>query len=151
MVVPLPFNHGLPVGYATSEKITGEKLIERWNIFAGAGENSHQWIDTPFFHRWDEVMANGGKKLALCWGQSGTNNTEHQTSQRPCPLWKTDLSCFWKLWLEALERGFQGDQDQAWNEFTAQAMDSIPEDVRDNRDILSITDLLALTDSTPPQ
>jgi hypothetical protein len=22
------------------------------------------------------------------------------------------ISCFWKLWLEALERGFQGDQGQ---------------------------------------
>jgi hypothetical protein len=61
------------------------------------------------------------------------------------------LSCYWKLWLEALEKGFQGDEGQAWNEFTAHAMASIPEDVRYNRDILSMMDVLALTESTPPE
>jgi hypothetical protein len=61
------------------------------------------------------------------------------------------FSCFWELWLEALERGFHGDQDQARNEFTIHSMASIPEDVRDDRYILSMTDLLALTDITPPE
>jgi hypothetical protein len=69
MDLPLPFNHCLPVGYAISGKITGEKMIEAWNVFAGAGENSHQWIDTPFFHHWAE---DGGNQMALCWGQAGT-------------------------------------------------------------------------------
>jgi hypothetical protein len=64
MVLPLPFNHGLPVGYAISGKITGEKMIEAWNVFAGAGGNSHQWIDTPLFHGWGEV-ARSGEKMAL--------------------------------------------------------------------------------------
>jgi hypothetical protein len=51
--------------------------------------------------------------------------------------------------MEALERGFEGDQGQAWDVFKTQTMASIPEDVRDKRDILSMTDLLALTHSTP--
>jgi hypothetical protein len=76
MALPLSFNHGLSVGYATSGKITEEKMIEAWNVFAGAGENLHKWIVTPFFHRWAELMADSGKKLALCWGQSGTYDTE---------------------------------------------------------------------------
>jgi hypothetical protein len=71
-------------------------------------------------------MADGEKRLALCWGQSGTYDTEHQTSQGPWPLLTVYLSCFWKLWLEALERGFEGNKGQAWNDFTAQAMTSTP-------------------------
>jgi hypothetical protein len=109
MALPRPFNQGLPVGYAMSGNITREKMIEAWNVFAGAGKKLHQWIDTPFFHRWDEVMANSGKKLALCWVQPRTYNTEPQKSQGPWTLRTTALSCFLKLWLEALERGFQGD------------------------------------------
>jgi hypothetical protein len=27
-----------------------EKMIDVRNVFAGAGENSHQWINTPFSH-----------------------------------------------------------------------------------------------------
>jgi hypothetical protein len=50
MALPLPFNHGLPVSYAMSGKITGETMIKAWNVFAGPGENSHQWINCPFFH-----------------------------------------------------------------------------------------------------
>jgi hypothetical protein len=46
-----------------------------------------------------------------------------------------------------MERGFEGDQGQACEKLTTQAMDSIPKDVRDDRDILSVMDLLALTDS----
>jgi hypothetical protein len=42
MALPLPFNHGLPVGYAISGKITGDKMIEAWNVLTGAGENSPQ-------------------------------------------------------------------------------------------------------------
>jgi hypothetical protein len=133
-----------------SRKIMGETMIESWNVFSGPGENSHQWKDTPFFHHLAAVMAYGGKRLALCWGQTCTYDTEPQASQGPCPLRTAALSCYWKLWLEALERGFEGDQGQAWDNFTTQAMSSIPEDIRDDRYILSMTDLLALTDSTPP-
>jgi hypothetical protein len=42
MALSLPFKHGLPVGYAMSGKITGETMIEAWNVFVGPGENSHQ-------------------------------------------------------------------------------------------------------------
>jgi hypothetical protein len=90
-----------------------------------------------------------GKRLALCWGQTGTYDTEPQASQCPWPLRTTDLSCYWEIWLEALERGFKGDQGQSWDAFTTQAMASTPEDVHDDRGILFMMDLLALTDSTP--
>jgi hypothetical protein len=150
MVLPLPFNHGLSVGYAISGKITGEKMIEAWNIFTGAGENSHQWIDTPFPYRWEDVMSDGGKKMALCWGQAGKNNTEPPTSQCRWPLRAAALSCYWKLWLEALDEGFTGDEGRAWNEFTAQAMASIPEDFQDNIHIFSMTDLMPPRDINPP-
>jgi hypothetical protein len=96
-------------------------------------------------------MADGGKRLTLCWGQSDTYDTEPHTSQGPWSLRTAALSCFWKFWLEALGRGFEGDQVQAWNNFTAHVMASIPEDIRDDRDILSMMDLQALTDSTPPE
>jgi hypothetical protein len=129
MVLPLPFNYGLPIGYAISGKITFEKMIEAWEVFIGAGENSHQWVDTPFFHQWADAMADGCKKMELCWVQAGTYNTEPKTSQGQCPLRSEALSCHWKLWLEALGKGFKGDEGQAWNKFTAQAMASIPEDV----------------------
>jgi hypothetical protein len=125
-------------------------MIEAWNIFIGAGENSHQWIDTHFFHRWADVMDGGGKNMALCWGQAGTYDTELQTNQCPWPLRSTSLSCYWKLWLEALDKGFKGDEGQAWKKFTAQAMASIPEDVHNNINILSMADLMALTDIIPP-
>jgi hypothetical protein len=69
MALPLPFNHGLPVGYAMSINITGKNMIEEWNVFAGPGKKSHQWIDTPFFHRWESEMADGGKRCALFWGE----------------------------------------------------------------------------------
>jgi hypothetical protein len=49
MAMPLPFNHGLPVGYIIIGKATGAQAIEAWNVFAGEGENSHQWLGTPFF------------------------------------------------------------------------------------------------------
>jgi hypothetical protein len=61
VALPLPYNHGLPVGYAISGKTTGTKAIEAWNVFAGEGENLHQCIDTPFPHRWEEVISLGGK------------------------------------------------------------------------------------------
>jgi hypothetical protein len=86
MDIHLPFNHGFPIGYAIIGKITGEQIIESWNVFTGAGGNSHQWIDTPFFHRWAEVMARGGKKMALLWGQAVIYDTEPNTSQGPLPL-----------------------------------------------------------------
>jgi hypothetical protein len=151
MALPLPFNQGIPDGYAMSGKITAETMIEGWNVFAGPGENSHQWIDTPFFHRWEAVMTDGGKWLALCWGQTGTYNMEPRVSQGPWPLRTAALSCYWKLWLEDLERGLEVNQGQEWEDVTTQAMASIPKDVRDDRDILSMTDLLALTDSPPPE
>jgi hypothetical protein len=31
----LPFNHGLPIGYANSDTATGAQAIEVWNIFTG--------------------------------------------------------------------------------------------------------------------
>jgi hypothetical protein len=134
-----------------SVKITGEAMIKAWKVFAGPGEDYHQWIKTPFFYRWAAGMADGRKRLALCGGQSSTNDTEPQASQGPWPLWTAALSCYWKLLLEALERGFEVDQGQSWDNFTAQAMASIPEDVHDDRDILSTMDLLALVESTPPE
>jgi hypothetical protein len=60
-LLPMAFNHGLSVGYAISGKTTGAQAIEAWNVFTGEGENLHQWIDTPFFHRWAEVMSLGEK------------------------------------------------------------------------------------------
>jgi hypothetical protein len=95
-------------------------------------------------------MDGGGKKMTLCWGQAETCNMEPQISQGPWPLRATALSCYWKLWLEALEKWFNGDKGQAWNVFTAKAMASIPEDVRDDRDILSMMNCMALTDIIPP-
>jgi hypothetical protein len=74
MALPLPFNHGLPIGYA----IIGKIVVE--------------------------VMADGGKQMALCWGQAGTYDTEPQTSQGSWPLRAAALSCYWKLWLEALKK-----------------------------------------------
>jgi hypothetical protein len=47
----LSFNHGLPVNHTISGKAKGAQAIEAWNFFASKGENSHQWVDTPFFHR----------------------------------------------------------------------------------------------------
>jgi hypothetical protein len=61
MAPPLPFNHGLPVCYAISDKSMGAQAIEAWIFFTNEGENSHHWIDTPFSHRWLEVMSLGGK------------------------------------------------------------------------------------------
>jgi hypothetical protein len=75
----------------------GRKMIEAWNVFTGAGENSHQCINTPFFHLWVEDMAHGGQKMTLCWRQTRTYDTEPHTSQSPCPLRATALSCYWKL------------------------------------------------------
>jgi hypothetical protein len=72
MVLSLPFNHGLTVRYAISGRATGTYTIEAWNVFAGEGENSHQWIDTPFPHWWAEFMSLGGKQMALYWGKHGT-------------------------------------------------------------------------------
>jgi hypothetical protein len=60
-------------------------------------------------------MANGGKKLALYWGQAKTYDMEPHTSQGPWTLRTTALSCFWKLWLEGLVRGFEEDKAQTWN------------------------------------
>jgi hypothetical protein len=68
MALSLPFNHGLADSFAMSRKIMGDTMIEAWNVFAGPGENSHQWIDTPFFHRWAAVMDDSRKRIALCWG-----------------------------------------------------------------------------------
>jgi hypothetical protein len=153
MDLPLPFKHGLSVGYVISSKIMGETMIEAWNVFTGAGENSHQWIYTPFFHRWANVMADGGKKMALCWGQAGTGrDIQHGTTDQPRSMAPTSGNPL--LLLESLAGGpgksFKGDEDQVWNEFTAQAMASIPEDVCDDRYILSMTDLMDLIDLTSP-
>jgi hypothetical protein len=38
MALPLPLNHGLPIGYIISGKITGENMIEAWNVFTVAEE-----------------------------------------------------------------------------------------------------------------
>jgi hypothetical protein len=99
MALPLPFNHFLPVGYTINGKVTGAHVIESWHLFAGEGENSHQWIDTPFFHRWADVMSLGGKRMDLCWGQMGIKTESHQPpkAQGPCPLRAAALSCYWKL------------------------------------------------------
>jgi hypothetical protein len=97
MALPLLFNHGLPVGYAMSGNITGETMIKAWNVLAGPGENYHQWIDTPFFHRWAAVMTDGGKRFTLCWGKTGTYDTEPRASQGHWPLRPAALSCYWKL------------------------------------------------------
>jgi hypothetical protein len=48
-------------------------------------------------------------------------------------------------------KGFKGDEAQAWNEFTTLAMNSIPDDVRNDRNFLSVMDMLALTDILPPE
>jgi hypothetical protein len=125
-------------------------MIEAWNFFTGAGENLHEWIDTPFFHRWAYVMDDCGRKMALFWVQTGTYDMGPHTSQGPWPLRAAALSCYWKLWLEALDKGFNGNEGQAWNKFTTQSMDSITEDVREDRDILSMADLMALTTPPPP-
>jgi hypothetical protein len=42
--------------------------------------------------------------------------------------------------------GFEGDKAQGWNKFTTLAMNTIHEDERDDIDVLSMVDLLALTD-----
>jgi hypothetical protein len=72
-------------------------MIEVWNVFTGAGENSHQWIEALFFHHWEEVMDDGEKKVAIFWGQAGAYNTEPHASQGPCPLRAATLSCYWNL------------------------------------------------------
>jgi hypothetical protein len=64
------------------------------------------------------------------------------------PVQAAALSYYWKLWLGALHKGFKGDECQALNEFNNQAMANIHEDVHNDRQILSMMDLMALTD--PP-
>jgi hypothetical protein len=93
----------------------------------------------------------GWKKMAICWGQTGTYDTEPPVSQWHLSLKAAALSCYWKLWLEALDKGFEGNEAQAWNDVTTLVMKSIPEDVRDDRDILSMMDMLALTYILPPE
>jgi hypothetical protein len=44
MVLPLPFNHG-----AISGKPMGAQVIKAWSVFSDEDDNSHQWLDTPFF------------------------------------------------------------------------------------------------------
>jgi hypothetical protein len=94
MAIPLPFNHGLPVGYAISGKATAAHAIKAWSVFAGEGDNSHEWLDTPFFHTWAKMMSSGGKNIALCWGQSNTYNREPPGSQGAWLLAAAALSCF---------------------------------------------------------
>jgi hypothetical protein len=81
MALHLPFKHGLPVGYLISGKVTAVQAIKSWNVFAGEGDNSHERLDTPFFHRYTEVMSSGSKKTSLCWGQSTTYDREPPSSQ----------------------------------------------------------------------
>jgi hypothetical protein len=50
-----------------------------------------------------------------------------------------------------VDKGFKGDEGQAWNEFTTLAMASIPEDKRDDRDILSMMEPMALVNVLPPE
>jgi hypothetical protein len=95
-------------------------------------------------------MADADKKMALCWGQAGSYDTEPKTSQGPWPLRAAALSCYWKLWMDALGKGFKGDEGHAWNEFTAQSMVRIAEDFHDDKDILSMMDFMAITDTHPP-
>jgi hypothetical protein len=145
----VPFNHGLPVGCMISGKAMAAHAIAAWSIFAGEGDNSHELFDTPFFHRRTEVMSSGGKKIALCWGQSITYDRDPPASQGPWPLTPAALSCFWKLWLEALILGFDANQASAWDDYTTLSMEITPKDVHDDRCILPVADLLALTETHP--
>jgi hypothetical protein len=94
-------------------------------------------------------MSACGKKIYPCWGKSQTYDRELYTSQGPCPLAAASFSCFWKLWLEALVRGVDADHVSVWDNNTTIATTNIPEDIHDNLDIMSMTDLLALMDIHP--
>jgi hypothetical protein len=113
MALPLPFNHGLPVGYAISGKTTGAQAIKMWNVFTGKGDTSNQWLDTHFFYQSVRVISADGKQATLCWGQSQTLDREPPISQGPWPIAAVTLSCFLKLQLEALVRGSNNDQASA--------------------------------------
>jgi hypothetical protein len=39
MAFPIRFNYGSPVVYAISGNITGQKMVEAWNILTGSGED----------------------------------------------------------------------------------------------------------------
>jgi hypothetical protein len=147
IALPCPFNHSLPVGYDMSGKITGEAMIEAWKVFAGPGENSHQWIETPLL---PPLGGSDGRRRETPYSLLGADqHIWHRTPGQPRPL--ASYNGISLVLLEALERVFKDEQGHAWDDFTTQAMASIPEDVRDDRDILSMTGLLALTDSTPPR
>jgi hypothetical protein len=103
VALPLPFNHGLTVGYAINRKITGAQLIEAWNVFTGVGENSHQWIDTPFFHRWAEVMALGEKRWPSAGDKKVLTTWNHQPAKvhGPCEPQPSPVtgSSGWMPWI----------------------------------------------------
>jgi hypothetical protein len=79
-----PFNHRLPICYAISGKPSASQFIDAWSVVVG--DSSHEWLDTPYFRRWADVMSSGGKQLPLCWGQSFTHDLESPASQGPWPL-----------------------------------------------------------------
>jgi hypothetical protein len=81
-----PFKHRLPICYTISGKPSASQFIDAWNIFVGDGDSSHEWLDTPCFGRWAEVMSSGEKQLPLCWGQSFTYDLESPASQGHWPL-----------------------------------------------------------------
>jgi hypothetical protein len=83
MALTFPVKHDLPISYAISGKAMGAQVIEVWNMFAGEGDNSHRWLDTPFFHRWVGVMSTCGKQTTLCWEQSQTYDREPPARQGP--------------------------------------------------------------------
>jgi hypothetical protein len=86
MAFHIPFNHGPPIGYAIIRNAMAAHAIDTLSIFAGEGDNSHEWLDTPFFHIWAEVMSSGGKNISLCCGQSTNYDCEPPTSQGTRPL-----------------------------------------------------------------
>jgi hypothetical protein len=44
MVLTPPFNHGPSIGFTMSGKITGEKMMEAWNVFTGAGTSEREEV-----------------------------------------------------------------------------------------------------------
>jgi hypothetical protein len=107
--------------------------------YSTGGQKSCIWV----VNRWPSA----GYKM-----ERTTENHQPAKAHGPCPpLRAAALSCYWKLWLEAMDKGFKGDKGQVWDKFTALTMSSIPEDIRNDRDLLSMTDLLDIMDILPPE
>jgi hypothetical protein len=102
MALPLPFNHGMTVGYAISGKIVGEKVIEAWNVFTGAGENSTSGLTLPSSTEWQITWLMAAKRWPSAGDRLGHTTRNHRPAKgqgscerRPSPA---TGSSDWRPW-----------------------------------------------------